>query len=89
VYSGPDRLSGAERARWLAELSEKLGEVRQLLTNLDLSSDQRHAADELNLRIQAALNEVHSLRLGRSLQQRDNLHPQWSNSLPWATRGGS
>ena len=87
MYSVPDRVPGAERARWLAELSEKLGEARQLIRNLELNGDQRRVAEELNHRIEAAMQEVHSLRLGRSLQKADNFYPKWSNPLPWTSRG--
>jgi hypothetical protein len=87
VYGVPESFPAAERAKWLAELSDKLGEARHLVTNLDLSGEQHDVAQELDLRIQAALREVHALRLGRSPQQRDKLNPEWSKSLPWASRG--
>lgn len=75
--------AAAERAQWLAELSNALNEAHQLLSGLSIRSEQRSDAVELHLRIEAARLEVQSLQLSRSLQPRQEYLAGWTGSQPW------
>ena len=89
MYSVPTETPGAaERAQWLAELSNALNEAHQLLTGLSIRSEQRRDAIELHLRIEAARLEVQSLQLSRSLQPRQEYAADWSGSQPWRSLKG-
>jgi hypothetical protein len=83
VCSVPIEIPAAERARWLAELSEALNGAHRVIRCLDLQSHQREEAIELYLRIEAARLEVQSLRLSRSLTPRQEIHPDWNELPPW------
>jgi hypothetical protein len=83
VCSVPTEVPAAERARWLAELSEALNEAHRLLTSMALPRDCQADARELYLRIEAARLEVESLRLSRSLNPRQQNNPERINSPPW------
>ena len=80
VVGGPSDLSPADRARWLAELSEALDQALVLITRFALAADHQGEAFELYLRIEAARLEIHSLRLSRSLRPPDDSHPDWTKS---------
>jgi hypothetical protein len=82
-------MPAAERARWLAELSDALNEAHDLVRVLDLRADQRADALELYLRIESARFEVQALRLSRSLQPRRDFSPEWTELPPWQTAGPS
>ena len=76
----------AERARWLAELSQALTEAHQLLIGMDLPRERDSEARELYLRIEAARLEVQSLRLSRSLKPREANYPKRIDFAPWEVR---
>ena len=77
VSSVPTQVPAAERARWLTDVSNALDEARHVLTNLSLADEDYGLAIDLHVRIEAALFEVRSLRLSRSLQPRDEISPKW------------
>lgn len=83
MCSVPTETSAAERARWLAELSEALNEAHRVVEQLDWRDEQRPAAQDLYLRIQAARFEVQSLRLSRSLNPSSRFAPKWRDDAPW------
>ena len=83
----PAEMAAAERARWLADLSDALNQAHELLVNLDLDGKRRLEARELHWRIEAARLEVQSLRLSRSVTQRPEKAPEWIDSLPWQLDG--
>lgn len=83
LYGVPAQIPAADRARWLAELSEVLNEAHEVMLHTDFSEQQRAAANELYLRIEAARLEVQSLRLSRSLNPRPEPVPEWMQSAPW------
>ena len=89
VCSVPAEVPAAERARWLAEVSEALNEAHRLLMGLTVTGDRRAEAQELYLRIEAARLEVQSLRLSRSLHPREENGPERINSRPWEVRSAS
>src|SRR6478672_10489876 len=82
VCSVPTEVPAAERARWLAELSEALDQAHRILVELRPSLDRRSEALELFLRIEAARLEVQSLRLSRSLNPRSQNEPERTYILP-------
>jgi hypothetical protein len=79
----PTDMSAAERARWLAELSDALNNAHDFLVGLNFRDEQRLEARELFLRIEAARFEVQSLRLSRSLSERRDNDPKWIRSSAW------
>jgi hypothetical protein len=87
VCSVPTEVLAAERARWLAQLSEALEEAHRLLIAADFEDEERCAMRELCWRIEAARFEVQSLRLSRSLNPREEKGPAWMQSLPWRPAG--
>ena len=83
MRSVPSDEPAAERARWLAELSDVLNDAHELLIHLSFQVNRLPEVRELNLRIDAARMEVQSLRLSRSATPRDEIGPEWIESLPW------
>jgi hypothetical protein len=83
VCSVPTEVPAAERARWLAELSEALNAARRLIAEMALAGDRGAEAQELYLRIEAARLEVQSLRLSRSLNPREENEPKRIDFAPW------
>ena len=71
----------ADRARWLAELAAALDEARVLLRTLPEHRPDRRVP-ELELRIDAALEQVDALRRGRWTPDRDRTAPEWSMLVP-------
>lgn len=86
MCSVPTEVPAAERARWLAEISEALNDAHRVLGQLQLSEEDEAEARELHLRIQAARFEVQSLRLSRSLNPREESDPKWTEPAPWLPR---
>lgn len=70
MCSVPTDVPAAERARWLANISEALDAARDALVVLDLKTEERELGRELYLSIEAARLEVRSLRLSRSIRPR-------------------
>jgi hypothetical protein len=83
VCSVPTEVPVAERARWLAEVSDALDQAHQLLSKFDVHDDRRPETLDLYVRIEAARLEVQSLRLSRSLRPRADSAPQWTEFAPW------
>jgi hypothetical protein len=81
----PSEASSADRARWLAELSEALMEAQHLIWQIGLVADHPEVM-ELYGRIEAAFAETQRLRLGRLPVVPEPLNLEWTNPLPWATR---
>lgn len=87
MFSVPTEVPAADRARWLAEVSQALDEARALLHALSINEGQYELASDLNARIETARFEVHSLRLSRSFQSRDEKDPKWTRFAPWPGTG--
>ena len=83
VPGGP---SEAERARWLADLSEALEDAQQLLQRLGISATDNPLAMELYLRIEGARFEIQALRLSGSSDWLEISSPKRSQKLPWRQR---
>jgi hypothetical protein len=82
--SGP----AAQRARWLAELSDALDEARRLVKRLG-AADGRLEAVELYTRIETIRLEIEAIRLGRRYASREELDPEWIGLPPWESRCGN
>ena len=82
MASVPTEVPAAQRAQWLAELSEALDQAQIALNKLGADGAPSPEMLELYLRIEAARLEVHSLRLSRSLHPRGNSDPEWTRSPP-------
>lgn len=67
----------ANRARWLAELSESLAQAHTLLLRLDATTD---GAMELHLRIEGARLTVKALQLRSMGHFSEPADPKWMNS---------
>lgn len=79
----PGDEAAAQRARWLAELSEALDAALRLLMGLGVTAtDHRHAI-ELYLRIERARQAVQSLRMRRGSGPGELSDPKWTGSVPW------
>ena len=77
----PSEDSAAQRARWLAELAEALDEARELLKQL--SEEKAAEAAALSERIEAAREQVQSLRLRRLSGGGQDFGPEWTENIPW------
>ena len=79
----PKDLSAAERARWLAELSDALDEADRLAFSLGLAHVHSAQAVELLIRLAAARAQVQALQLGRPDDLAGDSDPKWSNPPLW------
>jgi hypothetical protein len=82
----PGESFAADRARWLAELSESLDEAQKLLVRLGIGTADSPLAMELYLRIEGARFAVQSLRLRPMGAFSELTGPKWSESMPWPWR---
>lgn len=87
LFSVPTEVPAADRARWLAEVSQALDEARALLHALSVNEGEYELACDLNARIEIARFEVQSLRLSRSLQSRDDNDPKRTRFARWPDPG--
>lgn len=83
MCSVPTEVPAAERARWLAELSEALDHAHRLLIGMGQSQGLQLEMRELYLRIEAARLEIQSLRLSRSLNPNRGNDPERTEIPPW------
>lgn len=74
-------ITPAERARWLAELSNALHEAQMLLSQFALGDCQQQAL-ELNLRISAAQAEIRSLQTHSASRLRPS-YWEWAETALW------
>jgi hypothetical protein len=83
VIRVPTDVSTAERARWLAELAQVLGEAQELVIRLVEADGRRAEALDVSARLEAARAEVQSLRRSRLAGMPGDFDPDWSKHLPW------
>jgi len=76
-------LTSAERARWLAELSDTLVAAEEIASQLGLGRMHHADAVELLMRLAAARAQVTALRLGRPDGGFDDADPKWTNAPLW------
>ena len=79
----PIELPADARACWLADMSTALDEAREVLFELDLSQMPAAAAANLYRSIEAAILEVRTLRLSRSINPCSRNSPKWIEPDPW------
>jgi hypothetical protein len=82
----PGERRAAERACWLAELSESLDEAQRLLLRCGIGMSDSPLASELHLRIEGARLAVQSLRLRPMGAFTEAICPEWTESPPWPDR---
>ena len=80
----PIDVSAAERARWLAELSEALEQAERLIWSMSDRPGTTPELKELYGRVDAARAEIQSLRFKRSAGPRPNVQPFWTEFAPWS-----
>jgi hypothetical protein len=80
LYSVPNEIAAAARARWLAELSAALDAALGLLPELILVSDERSEIVELYARLEALRRQAMSLR---SCPSEAQFNPDWTWYDPW------
>jgi len=73
----PNRTAAAERARWLAELSEAIVQAQRLTWNLGIINGDNREARDLYGRLEAVRTEAESLRLGDWSGSHEEIDPQW------------
>lgn len=83
----PGGRAEAERARWLAELSDALDEVQLLLQRMGVSATDSPVGAELSLRIEGARFSIETLRRERRDEWSEVSRPKRSQKLPWRQRG--
>jgi hypothetical protein len=76
-------ISAAERARWLAELSEVLKQTHELTSELGFAGMQDAEAVELCARLAAARAQVNGLQLSRSEDRSQEPDPEWRHPPAW------
>ena len=74
----PGESIAADRARWLAELSESLDEAQRLLMRLGIGTAESPVALELYLRIEGARCAVQGMRLRPMGSFTEVTTPEWS-----------
>jgi len=79
----PTDVTVAQRARWLAELSEALDEARSVIWRLAMEEVCNIDALDLSARVEAAKAEVQSMRLSRMDRSSIQNDPNWSGPVPW------
>lgn len=84
----PGEEPAAQRARWLAELSEALDEARRLIKRLGAAEGQLESV-ELYARIEAVRLEIEAIRLGRRYASREEADPKWITFLAAQSRYGN
>ena len=77
----PIEVSGAERARWLAELSVAIEEAQRLLWRLGVSEGDSSAAKELYGRLELARAETEWLRLRGLRRVTEDFTPDWTELM--------
>lgn len=84
----PKELTAAERARWLAELSEALDEAQEVASRIGLLHMPGAEAMELCLRLAAARAQVQGLQLARPDEDSGAVDPEWTNPPLWPDEPG-
>lgn len=75
--------TAAERARWLAELSQALDDAETLASTLGLRHLDNPYAAEFCARLAAAKAQLKGLRLGRPDEPPEDQSPKWSKYAIW------
>lgn len=73
----PNHTTAAQRARWLAELSEALDQARNVLWGLESAQPLNSEALDLLAQVEVARAQVRSLRLSRNNEAEPFSGPEW------------
>ena len=76
-----NEVSGANRARWLADLAFAIEEAQRIAWRLGVSEGDDPEAKSLYGRLMAALDEVEALQRGSWTGAQQQLDPIWMNLL--------
>jgi hypothetical protein len=79
----PTSVNVADRARWLAEISDALAQAEDLLWQLAIAEARDVNVLDLSARIETAQAEARSMRIGRVDRSSIEADPKWTESLPW------
>lgn len=86
MHRARDSAAALERARWLAELAEAIGQAQRLAWRLGVAEGDSEEARELYARLEAVRSEVDALRFGDWVAVRSEIDPMWIQSLLGRTR---
>jgi hypothetical protein len=81
VHRARDSAAALERARWLADLLEAIGQAQRLAWRLGVAEGNCEQARELYARLEAVRNEVDALRFGNWSAVRSEIDPKWIQLL--------
>ena len=82
----PTEVTAAERARWLADLSEALDAAQELIWRMGASLLEEGDALDLWATLEGARAEARALRFARAGQRLRQHDPQWTNHSVWNCR---
>lgn len=77
--------TATERSRWLSELAVAIEQAQRVAWQLGVSEGDDPEAKDLYARLEAAREEVESLRRGGWAGEQSQLDPFWMKLLPWRT----
>lgn len=81
-----DSAAALERARWLAELADAIGQAQRLAWSLGVAEGDSEEARELYARLEAVRGEVDALRFGDWVPVRSEIDQNWMQSLLGSAR---
>ena len=77
MYRARTQAAALDRARWLDELDEAVGQAQRLTWRLGVQEGDSEEARALYARLEAIKLELDSLRYGDWKEVRSELEPQW------------
>ena len=77
MYRARTQAAALDRARWLDELDEAVGQAQRLTWRLGVQDGDSQEARSLYARLEAIKLELESLRYGDWKEVRSELEPQW------------
>jgi hypothetical protein len=83
VVRVPTDVTAAQRARWLAELSDALEDAQRLLWSMPPSKLRTVDALDLSARLEDARAQVALMRLGRATELPTHSGPEWTSKPLW------
>ena len=81
LHGARNQAAALDRARWLDELAQAIGEAQRLTWSLGVQDGDSEEARALYARLEAARSEVETLRYGDWVDVRNELDPMWLESL--------
>ncbi len=81
MHRVPDQAVALERARWLAELAQAIGQAQKLAWSLGVLEGDSEQARELYARLELVRAEVESLRFGDWAETPQEVDAEWLRDL--------